>query len=89
MDIADVPALAEIAREHGLTSVVDNTFLSPAVLRPLEHGADLVVHSATKWLGGHGDAVAGAAAGRKVHIDRVRDDLYALPAGRSARSTRG
>ena len=78
MDIADVPALATIAREHGLTFVVDNTFLSPAVLRPLEHGADLVVHSATKWLGGHGDAVAGAAAGRKVHIDRVRYYLDAL-----------
>ena len=78
MDIADVPALAEIAREHGLTFVVDNTFLSPAVLRPLEHGADLVVHSATKWLGGHGDAVAGATAGRKLHIDRVRYYLDAL-----------
>ena len=48
MDIADVPALAAIAHEHGLTFVVDNTFLSPAVLRPLEHGADLVLHSATK-----------------------------------------
>ncbi len=78
MDIADVPALATIAREHGLTFVVDNTFLSPAVLRPLEHGADLVVHSATKWLGGHGDAVAGAVAGRKDHIDRVRYYLDAL-----------
>ena len=58
--------------------MVDNTFLSPAVLQPLHHGADLVVHSATKWLGGHGDAVAGAAAGRKVHIDRVRYYLDAL-----------
>jgi methionine-gamma-lyase len=78
MHVADLPKLASIAQTHALTFVVDNTFLSPAVLRPLDHGADLVVHSATKWLGGHGDAVAGAVAGAKPLIDRVRVHLDAL-----------
>ncbi|WGX98833.1 PLP-dependent aspartate aminotransferase family protein [Nocardioides sp. L-11A] len=80
MDVADLPALAALSREHGLTLVVDNTFLSPRLLRPLEHGADLVVHSATKWLGGHGDAVAGVVAGRKELVDKVRFHLDALGA---------
>lgn len=80
MDVADLPALAALAREHNLTYIVDNTFLSPSLLRPLEHGADLVVHSATKWLGGHGDAVAGVVAGRKELIDRVRFNMDAFGA---------
>lgn len=63
--LADIDALAGAAGEHGLLLVVDNTFLPPALLRPLEHGADLVVHSATKYLSGHGDTDAGVAAGRK------------------------
>lgn len=72
MLLADVPALAGLAREHGLLLAVDNTFLSPAMLRPLEHGADLVVHSATKYLSGHGDTVAGVVAGRKELLDPIR-----------------
>ncbi|MCR1782398.1 PLP-dependent aspartate aminotransferase family protein [Nocardioides carbamazepini] len=80
MDVADLPSLAALSREHGLVFVVDNTFLSPRLLRPLEHGADLVVHSATKWLGGHGDAVAGVVAGRKSLVDKVRFNLDALGA---------
>jgi cystathionine beta-lyase/cystathionine gamma-synthase len=78
MLFADVGNLASIAHRHGLLLIVDNTFLSPVLLRPLEHGADLVVHSATKYLSGHGDAVAGAVAGSKTLVDRAHYYLDAL-----------
>ena len=57
-DIPDLDAIAEIAHKHGLPVVVDNTFGTPYLIRPLEHGADIVVHSATKFIGGHGTALA-------------------------------
>lgn len=59
LEVVDLPAVAEIARRHGLPLAVDNTFLTPWLARPLDLGADLVIHSATKWLGGHGLAIAG------------------------------
>ena len=58
-DIPDVDAIAEIAHKHGLPLVVDNTFGTPYLFRPIEHGADIVVHSATKFIGGHGTALGG------------------------------
>ena len=58
-DIPDIDALAELAHRHGLPLVVDNTFGTPYLIRPIEHGADLVVHSATKFLGGHGTTLGG------------------------------
>lgn len=58
-DVTDIDALAAIARRHGIPLVVDNTFATPYLLRPLEHGADIVVHSATKFLGGHGTSLGG------------------------------
>ena len=58
-DIPDIDALAEIAHKHGLPLVVDNTFGTPYLIRPIEHGADIVVHSATKFLGGHGTTLGG------------------------------
>ena len=58
-DIPDVDAIAEIAHKHGLPVVVDNTFGTPYLIRPLEHGADIVVHSATKFIGGHGTSLGG------------------------------
>jgi cystathionine beta-lyase/cystathionine gamma-synthase len=61
MAVADLPALAALADEHGVPLVVDNTVASPLLCRPLEHGASVVVHSATKYLGGHSDVVAGVA----------------------------
>jgi cystathionine gamma-synthase len=61
--LADLPGLAEVARQRGVSLFVDNTFPSPALLRPLEHGATAVHHSATKYLGGHADATAGVLAG--------------------------
>ncbi|MFC7301529.1 cystathionine gamma-synthase [Cognatiluteimonas weifangensis] len=59
LKIVDLAAISAIARKHGLRMVVDNTFASPALQRPLEHGADLVMHSATKYLNGHSDMVGG------------------------------
>ena len=58
-DVPDIDALAELAHRHGLPLVVDNTFGTPYLIRPIEHGADLVVHSATKFLGGHGTTLGG------------------------------
>ena len=80
MWLADIPALSEVAREAGVALVVDNTFLSPAVFRPLEHGADLVLHSATKYLAGHGDTVCGVVAGSRQLTDPIRYELDALGA---------
>lgn len=58
-DIPDIDALAQLAHKHGLPLVVDNTFGTPYLIRPIEHGADIVVHSATKFLGGHGTTLGG------------------------------
>ena len=58
-DIPDIDAISEIARKHGLPVVVDNTFGTPYLIRPLEHGANIVVHSATKFIGGHGTSLGG------------------------------
>ena len=58
-NVADIAAIAEIAHKHGLPLVVDSTFATPYLLRPIEYGADIVVHSATKFIGGHGTAIGG------------------------------
>ncbi|MBR3003774.1 MAG: O-acetylhomoserine aminocarboxypropyltransferase/cysteine synthase, partial [Lachnospiraceae bacterium] len=58
-DIPDIDAISEIAHRHGLPVVVDNTFGTPFLIRPFEHGADIVVHSATKFIGGHGTTLGG------------------------------
>ncbi len=60
LEILDVPKAAAIAHEAGLPLLIDNTFASPYLFRPFEHGADIVVHSLTKWIGGHGIAIGGA-----------------------------
>ncbi len=70
--VADIPALAEVAHRHGALLTVDNTFASPAICRPLEHGADLVMESATKYLSGHSDVMAGAVVGPRDRIAAVR-----------------
>ncbi|MCR5121402.1 MAG: PLP-dependent aspartate aminotransferase family protein [Ruminococcus sp.] len=61
MTVTDIRAVAEIVHKHGLLVIVDNTFMTPYLQRPIELGADIVVHSATKYLGGHSDVVAGLA----------------------------
>ena len=58
-NVTDIPALAEIAHRHGIPLIVDNTVPSPYLLRPIEHGADIVVHAATKYIGGHGNSLGG------------------------------
>src|SRR3954470_460541 len=70
--VADLPALAAACREAGIPLVVDSTFASPVVCRPLQWGADIVVHSATKFLGGHSDATGGVAVGDVDLMTRVR-----------------
>jgi methionine-gamma-lyase len=69
--VTDHATVARLAHEHGATYIVDNTFASPYVCRPLELGADLVVESATKFLGGHSDVIAGVVAGRADDIRRI------------------
>ncbi|MCL6548534.1 MAG: bifunctional o-acetylhomoserine/o-acetylserine sulfhydrylase [Alicyclobacillus sp.] len=59
MDVIDVAALADVAHRHGVPLIVDNTFATPYLCRPFEHGADIVVHSATKFIGGHGNSIGG------------------------------
>lgn len=70
--VIDIAAIAALARGVDVLTVVDNTFATPALQRPLEHGADLVVHSATKYLGGHGDLLAGAVVGSAELIKLIR-----------------
>lgn len=59
LNIADISAIADVAHAHGLPLVVDSTFTTPYLQRPIEHGADIVIHSLTKWLGGHGTGIGG------------------------------
>jgi O-acetylhomoserine (thiol)-lyase len=59
LEVLNIPAVAAVAHDHGLPLLIDNTFATPYLCRPFEHGADLVLHSATKWLGGHGLAIGG------------------------------
>ena len=72
MRLVDIAAVAKIAKANDAITVVDNTYATPFLTRPCEHGADLVVHSATKYLGGHGDLVAGVVAGRGDLISEIR-----------------
>jgi len=71
--VADVPRVAEIARRHEVLTVIDSTFATPVNLRPLELGADLVIHSATKYLGGHNDLLAGVAIGSRDLVAKLRE----------------
>ena len=73
MNICDIAALAKIAKEHSLVLCVDNTFASPYLQNPLDLGADIVMHSATKYLGGHSDVIQGALM---MNDQKLRDDLY-------------
>ena len=59
LDVADIAAIAELSHRHGVPLVVDNTFATPYLCRPFEHGADIIIHSATKYIGGHGQVIAG------------------------------
>lgn len=70
--VSDLPALAALCRKHGAALVVDNTFASPLLARPLEMGAHIVVHSSTKYLGGHGDTLGGLIVSDAEHLEGIR-----------------
>ncbi len=71
MQLIDLKLVAEVAKEYDIPVVVDNTFCTPYLQRPLDLGCDVVIHSATKYIGGHGDVVAGLVAGTKEFLDSV------------------
>ncbi len=72
MDLVDLAKVIKVAKEHNIPVVVDNTFMSPYLQRPLELGADFIIHSATKYISGHGDVLGGLIVGSKEHITGVR-----------------
>ena len=76
--VADIATLRSFADEHSLTLIIDNTFLSPYLFRPLQFGADIVLHSATKYLGGHGDTIGGVMAGSHALMKKARLKLDAF-----------
>ncbi len=82
MEAHDVGALASLAKAHGVLSIIDNSWASPIFQRPLSLGVDLVVHSASKYLGGHSDVVAGVVTGSKALINAIRAESYPYLGGK-------
>jgi len=74
--VADIPAIAELAKSKGIPLMVDNTICSPALMRPAGMGADIIIHSATKYISGNGTSLSGVICGRKEFIDHVRHIGY-------------
>ncbi|GEK09985.1 trans-sulfuration enzyme family protein [Pseudoalteromonas peptidolytica] len=72
MTVIDLKMLGEVTKQHGMLFVVDNTFMTPLLQKPVNFGADIIVHSATKYLNGHGDVVAGLVCGSKEHIELIK-----------------
>lgn len=79
--LQDLRAVADIARRRGIVTIIDNSWATPVFQRPLEMGIDLVVHSATKYLAGHSDLLAGAVVGGREQVDRIADQEHALLGG--------
>ena len=77
-DMQDLKAIARIAEQHNIVSIIDNSWATPLYQRPLEYGIDLVLHSASKYLGGHSDIVAGVVAGCQERIEKIRHTERAL-----------
>lgn len=73
LKLVDMQAMVQIAKKHGIMTVMDNTFMTPVFQRPIDWGIDVVVHSATKYLGGHGDLLAGIAVGPEEFMDHVAE----------------
>jgi methionine-gamma-lyase len=78
MEVLDSPEIIRISKEAGAMTVVDNTWLTPYLFQPLRRGADLVVHSATKYISGHGSAMGGVVAGKKFVVQKVEATLGVL-----------
>jgi len=74
--VADIPAIAELAKSKGIPLMVDNTICSPALMRPAEMGADIIIHSATKYISGNGTSLSGVICGKKEFLDHVRHIGY-------------
>lgn len=82
MDTHDVASLARLAKEHGIIATIDNSWASPIFQQPISLGVDLVIHSASKYLGGHSDVVAGVVTGSKELIGRIRSEAYPYLGGK-------
>jgi cystathionine gamma-synthase/methionine-gamma-lyase len=78
LKVADIAAVADLGREHGATVILDNTFATPVLVRPLAVSVDIVVHSATKYIAGHGDVMAGVLAGSRDRTRAARDHRTAV-----------
>ncbi len=74
--VADIPPLAKLAKKHGIPLMVDNTICSPALMRPIELGADIVIHSATKYISGNGTSLSGVIVAKKEFVDHVRHEGF-------------
>ena len=72
LEIVDISLISSLAKENNIISIIDNTFASPINQNPINFGIDLVIHSATKYLGGHSDILAGSVSGAKEHIDKIK-----------------
>ena len=72
LQIVDISLISSVAKENNIISIIDNTFASPINQNPINYGIDLVIHSATKYLGGHSDILAGSVSGAKEHIDKIK-----------------
>lgn len=75
LDIYDVREIFDFAHSHGLVAMIDNTFNTPINMRPVDLGADIVIHSATKYLAGHSDVIAGVVAGGREHVEGIRQTM--------------
>src|SRR5262249_17311337 len=80
LTVVDLPRAAEICRPRRIRTLIDATFATPVNLNPIEHGIDLIIHSATKYLGGHNDVLAGAVAGSAALVSLVRDVRHVMGA---------
>ncbi len=76
MVVLDLKALADWAKVNGVTSIVDSTFTSPYIVQPLSYGIDVVVHSSTKYINGHGDIIGGIICGKFAFVDGIRSSMY-------------
>lgn len=75
LEVFDLAAMAGIAKKHNLVSIVDNTFMTPLLQQPLTMGIDMVIHSATKYLNGHGDVIAGIVCGSSEHLHKLKYEI--------------
>ena len=71
LKLVDIKAVADLAKQHGIVTMIDNTFASPINQTPIDFGIDIMIHSATKYMGGHSDILAGAVAASNEHIDKI------------------